>query len=163
MKVRYVVGFLFVLIFSAKVGAVSVSNSGFERGTGARLAGWTSLDDTLSAVFDASVKYKGKASGRIQIVSPKQIFGMHSEAVRVEENTTYVLRAFTKVESGSARRAFLKVLWLDEGLVPMRWATDQTAWAAEDTWVQVAGTVHSPAGAQFAQILCVAEDWGGAI
>lgn len=149
--------------FALRLDAAPVSNADFERvGASDQLIDWAPLQDTLGVVVaDQLVKHQGKVSGRVSIVKPRRLTGMVSQSVSVVGGAVYDLRAYVKLDAGSARRAFLRVEWFDADMkkIAWPWGTSSKTFG-EDDWAQVAGTVVAPKTAQFVRILCVAEDWG---
>lgn len=157
----YVFG-CFVLLSLVHVHAASVPNGGFERMDNSEQPhAWRALTDTMQVAFDQSVKYKGKASGRVRVAGSRKPIGMVSETISVQAGQTYNIRAFIKFDRGAERRAFVRVHWFDADLKPLDWALGTSSWSlGGEDWIEVAGTVVAPIGAHYAKISCLAEDWG---
>ncbi len=147
-------------LFALRLDAAPVLNADFEQiGQSDHLIDWTP-HHTLEVIADRSVKHQGKASGRVSVKKPRLGTGMVSQAITVVGGDTYNLRAHIKFDAASMRRAFLRVQWFDGNMKQMAWpwGTSSKTFGG-DGWAQVAGTVVAPQTAQFARILCLAEDW----
>lgn len=155
-------GFFLFFICATHLDAAPVSNGGFERaGQNETLIDWTPLNDLTDVVADKSVKYEGKMSGRVQVEVAEHMVGMRSQSVSVVAGSAYILSGFVKLDVASARRAFLRVQWLDDDLQEMSWTLGVSSWSlGGDDWEEVAGSVVAPIGAKFARVVCGAEDWG---